>query len=285
MAGKNRQKHTSDLLKQAELDELHGIISELQNTGQDVLLAALNTEITDAKKKAAVAQVQQAAVVADGKVKTWLVPAVSGAYVSGVNALHRELGKFSFKTRLGKITVETLRGVPEMQPHLAAVNSLLSDAYLDFGSGMTGYVRGAEHALNDALKRQVQQKLGVGRLTGTDIRTIKKEIAANLKDKGFNVLLDRGGKQWSLNTYSEMLARTHVIKANTEATVNRGQELGIDIYEVSTHGADDHLCSPHEGAKYSKSGKSKNYPALGSANTPPFHPNCKHTLLPRPDLE
>ena len=284
MAGKNRQKHTSDLLKQAELDELHGIINELEAAGEETLLAALNTEITDAKKKAAVAQVQQAAIVADGKVKTWLVPAVSGAYASGMTALHRELGKFSFKTDLGKVTVETIRGVPEMKPHLDAVNSLLSDSYLDFGSGMTGYVRGAEHALNDALKRQVQSKLGVGRLTGTDIRTIKKEIADSIKDKGFNVLLDRGGRQWTLNAYSEMLARTHVIRANTEATINRGTELGIDIYEVSTHGATDNLCAPQEGKKYSKSGKSKNYPPLGSANVPPFHPNCKHTLLPRPDL-
>ena len=282
--GKNRQQHTTELLKQADLDELLVIMNELEKAGETEMLAALSTELTEAKKKAAVANVQQAAVVTDGKVKEWLIPAVSEAYVAGATALHKELRKFGIKTALGKVTVEVLKTVPDMKPHLAAVNSLLSDAYLDFGSGITGFAKGAEHALNDALKRQVQSKLALGRLTGTDIRSIKKDIAAQLSDRGFSVLLDRGGNKWQLNRYSEMLARTHVIKANTEATINRGAELDIDIFEVSTHGAFDELCAPHEGKKYSRSGKSKNFPKLTESRTPPFHPNCKHTLLPRPDL-
>ncbi len=282
---KNRQRHTANLLKQAEIDNLLAIIAELEATGQTTLLAALNAELTDAKKKAALSQIQKAVVVADAKVKTWLVPSISGAYVAGVNAFHDELAKFNFKTALGKITVETLTSVPEMATHLEAVNALLSDAYLDFGSGMTGYVKGAEHAINDALKKQIQSKLSLGRLTGTSVRVIRKEIADQLSQKGFNVLLDRGGRQWSLKAYSEMLARTHVIRANTEATINRAIEAGVDIVEISSHGATDDICAPLEGRIFSVSGKSKKYPRLGVKQRPPLHPNCKHTLLPRPDLK
>jgi len=281
---KNRQKHTENIITKSQIDELLTIVAELETTGQSVLLATLNTELTEVKKRAALNQITQSVIITDGKVKQWLIPAISGSYIAGVNALDNEVKKFGIKTAIGNITVETLKGVVEMQPHLAAVNALMSDAYLDFGSGMTGYIKGAEHALNDALKRQVQSKLAVGRLKGEGIREIKKSISQELSDRGFTVLIDRGGNQWSLGQYSEMLARTHVIKANTEATINRGVELEIDVYEVSSHGATDILCSSQEGKLYSFSGNNKKYPAL-SGNRPPFHPNCKHTLLPRPDLQ
>ena len=284
MAKINRQEHTAQILKQADIEQLFAIMSELENTGRSATLEALGVELTDGSKTAAVNQIKQAAVVTDGKVKAWLVPAISSSYVTGVNVIDGVLKTFGINTKLGKITVEVMKGTPQMKPHLDAVNSLLSDAYLDFGSGITGFVRGAEHTLNDALKRQVQSKISLGRLSGEDIRTIKNEIKQTLSQRGFDVLLDKGGRQWSLNQYSEMLARTHIIRANTEATINRGREFEVDIFEVSTHGADDDLCFPQEGKLYSASGKSKNYPKLTAANTPPFHPNCKHTLLPRPDL-
>ena len=245
-------------------------------------MAVLSTELTDTKKKQVVARINQSALIADAKIKDWLVPAISGTYATGMTALHEEIAEFGIQTGLGKITVQRLTGVTEMQPHLLAVNSLLSDAYLDFGAGITGFVREAEHILNDALKRQIQSKIGTGRLLGDDILTIRKGITKDIADRGFGVLIDKGGRQWTLERYGEMLARTHIIKANTEATLNRGRELGIDIFEVSSHGAGDSICAPLEGKKFSVSGKSPNFPPL--VFTPPFHPNCRHTLLPRPDL-
>lgn len=279
----NRQKHIQEVLKQADIERLLSLMNELEGQGRSEVISSLSGELTEAKKKAAVSRVQQAVVLTDGKVKEWLVPAISTAYVAGMNATQDFISKFGFYTGLGKVTVETLKSVSDMRPHLEAVNSLLSDAYLDFGSGMTGFVKGVEHTLNDTLKRQIQSKLAIGRLTGEGIREIKKEIVEQLSARGFQVLLDRGGHQWTLQGYSEMLARTHIIRTNTEATVNRGTQLGIDVYEVSTHGAVDRLCAPQEGKLYSVSGQ--NYPRLTRENTPPFHPNCKHTLLARPDLD
>lgn len=282
MAHKNQKQHTDKILKGANIDELLLIMNELETEAQTQILEALGSELTDKKKKVVVSRIQQAAIVADGKVKSWIVPAISSSYVAGMQLVDDQLKKFGFKTVLGNITIEVIKTVPEMQPHLAAVNSLLSDAYLDFGSGITGFVRGTEHTLNDALRRQIQSKIALGRLTGTDIRTIKKTITAELGERGFTTLLDRGGKRWQLNRYSEMLARTHIIKANTEATVNRAGDHDIDIVEVSTHGTEDALCLRFEGNIYSLSGRSKKYPVL--PQRPPFHPNCKHTLLMRPDL-
>lgn len=282
MAKHNHIKETEKLLKDANIDALVATMQTLDSEAQEHLLDALGSELTDKKKKVILSKIQQAAIVADGKVKAWVVPAISGTYVGGMQAVDDQLKKLGFKTALGNITVELIKSVPEMQPHLAAVNALLSDAYLDFGSGMTGMVRQSEHILNDALKRQVQSKIALGRLDGSDIRKIKNAIKETLGDKGVSVLVDRGGRQWSAKAYSEMLARTHLIKANTEATINRAGDWDIDIVEVSSHGTLDDLCLSFEGNIYSLSGKSKNYPLL--TQRPPFHPNCKHTLLMRPDL-
>jgi len=158
----------------------------------------------------------------------------------------------------------------------------MSDAYLDFGNAMSGYVRGSEHLLNETIKRQIQRKLAVGRLDGSGAVEIAETIIKNLGDQGFTVLLDKRGAQWSLERYSEMLARTHIIRANNEGTINRCLDYEIDIVEISDHNTACPICSPYEGKKYSISGKSKEYPKLDMQW--PIHPNCRHALLPRPDL-
>ena len=269
-------------IKRANIDELVKIVNKLDSAGRAIVLESISTELTDTKKKKFIAKIKLSAVAADKEIKTWLVGSMSEMYVGGINTTDEKIKKYGVKVGKTKMTIEILKTTKEMSPHLAAVNSLLSDAYLDFGNSMTGYVRGAEHIVNDTMKRQVQKKLAIGRLDGASIKEITKIIKEDLGDRGFSVLLDRGGRKWSLKNYSEMLARTHLIKANNEATINRALEFDIDIVEISSHNTECPICIPYEGKKFSISGNSKKYPQLESQ--PPYHPNCKHTLMPRPDL-
>ena len=269
-------------IKRADIDELVKIVDKLDSAGRAVVLESIGTELNDIKKKKFIEKIKLSAIAADKEIKEWLVGSVSEMYVGGINTADNKIKKYGIKTGVGKMTAEILKGTKEMSSHLAAVNSLLSDAYLDFGNSMTGYVRGAEHIINDTMKRQVQKKLAAGRLEGAGIKEITKIIKEDLSDRGFTVLLDRGGKQWSLKSYSEMLARTHLIKANNEATINRALEFDIDIVEVSSHSDACPICLPYENKKFSISGNSKEYGKLEAV--PPFHPNCRHSLLPRPDL-
>lgn len=277
-----RREQIAKLLDQQVLKILT-VVKTLENVGQEAIATAIGEELTETKKKQLLAHIQRSAVIADQELKQVLISTISGIYVSALNYTDTLLKRYAVKTSGGLLTVELLKTAPELKTHLAAVNSLLSDAYLDFGSGMTGWIKGNEHILNDTIRKQIQSKIGTGRLTGEAIREIKKEVATVLKTQGLEALIDRGGKQWTLDRYSEMLTRTHMIKANTEATINRAKEFDIDIVEVSTHGTKDELCLKYEGNIYSLSGKSSNYPKL--PENPPFHPNCKHTLMPRPDLE
>jgi hypothetical protein len=281
----NRRRQLKDRQDKA-VDELLEITRELERQGEEVIIKGVSEELTEAQKKAMVAQIKAAAQEADSKIKEWVVPTIATAYLSGLEYTNEALASFDiiFKNN-EKLTIEVLRGVEEFKPHLDAVNSLISDAYLDFGSGITGFVRATERVLNDVTRQQVREKIASGRLAGQSIREIRNEVRNVLRAQGLEAVIDRGGRQWSLDRYSEMLTRTHVIKANNEATLLRAAEAEIDIVQVSKHAGACPICTPFESKIYSRSGRSKNYPPLTAANKPPYHPNCRHNLLLRPDLD
>ena len=279
---KDQRKELAKMLKKANLPNLIKIVDDLSDDLREIVLDTISQEVTDVRKTQALSLTTARVREADVDVRVWLTDGAAVAYIDGMLATDRMLGEFGIKTKAGKITVETLKGVDELKPHLQAVNGLISESYNDFANGMNGIIRGTERMFNEATRRQVRAKIAEGRLTGASIREITKEVKNIIGTQGFSVLLDRGGRQWSLKTYSEMLARTHLIKANNEAIINRAVEFEIDIVEVSTHGATDKICEPLEGKLFSLSGKSKNYPKLELDI--PFHPNCKHRWLLRPDL-
>jgi hypothetical protein len=272
----------------AEVNKLMKTISALDNAGRVVLLRAISEQMTDAKKQQFLMLLKSEATKADAEVRNWLVQGISKTYVGGMNLTQQQIASIKMPMKAGlpslaPLTVTALNTNPFMKPHLQAVNALLSDAYLDFGNSMSGYVRGAEKILNETLKKQLRSEIAMGRLEGQAVKEIKKTVKDELASRGFTVLIDRGGNSWSLPRYSEMLTRTHLLKANNEGVINRASDFEVDIVEVSDIGSDCDICSEQEGEIYSISGKSNEYPAIGG-NEPPYHPNCRHTLLLRPDL-
>jgi len=84
-----------------------------------------------------------------------------------------------------------------------------------------------------------------------------------------------------------MVARTEVMNSANQGVINRSLQYGIDIVQVSEHAgvdSNDIPCIENQGKIFSITGTSENYPPLTGDNTPPYHPNCLHVLLPRPDL-
>lgn len=270
------------MLRKANLDQLVSYMQSLSTAGREIILEGLSRQLTDARKKELIAQLKTSAIATDAKVKSWIKSNVTDMYITGAQTAQSNLYKAT-KHKIPNINITYKVLVSgEGSPHVKAVNLLLSDAYLDFGTTMTGYVRGAEKILNNALRGQLREQIALGRLDGQGVRDVQKTISQELKDKGFTVLVDKGGNSWELERYSEMLARTHLIRANNEGSINRMQDYDIDIVQIDSHGAKDRICAEQEGKIYSLSGKSENYPRI--EKYPPFHPNCAHTVLPRPDL-
>jgi hypothetical protein len=67
-------------------------------------------------------------------------------------------------------------------------------------------------------------------------------------------------------------------KVQTKATFDSCRELENDLVEVSIHPTDCEICMKYEGRIFSISGKHPIYPKL--VNMPPFHPDCRHSILP-----
>lgn len=276
-------KVVAQLLKKANGAKIVAEFKKLDAAGRDIMLRAMSTELTDARKQMLLAELRTHVSGADVVVKTLVRDAIMGTYVRALNTTVK-LANIPVPAAGGSITVHMLTVDPSLTNHLKVAESLVSDAYLDFGKTMTGFMQSGEKILSTTLRKQIRAKIATGALENKSIQQIKKQVKAELVNRGFIGLTDKAGNEWTVDRYSEMLTRTHILDANNQATVNRLNDFNIDIVEVSDHGAVDcPICGPYEGEIYSLSGDSADYPQI--PEEPPFHPNCGHRLLGRPDLQ
>lgn len=113
-----------------------------------------------------------------------------------------------------------------------------------------------------------------------------------MSEQGLVAFTDKSGRNWSLQSYSDMLVRTSGRMATNYGVLFTYEH--IDLYKISKHGTTCKICAPLEGRVYSRSGTHPYYPPLASAfgkidklgpnvleNTYlNIHPNCKHVLIP-----
>lgn len=109
-------------------------------------------------------------------------------------------------------------------------------------------------------------------------KMIKGRLLDNLEGGQFIVA---GGRHFTLAYYAEMVARTRLREAQTEATKNMSQEYDSDLVQMSRHANPcAEICKPLEGNIYSLSGTDPDYPVLTAEEEPPLHPNCGHSISP-----
>jgi hypothetical protein len=283
----NKRAVMQKIIDESNIDALLAIVTKMDDETRAEVLKAIASQLDITKKNFHVAKIRRIVAASDTEIKDWIVTAVADSYASGSNVMYADLRKMSADPISGEIatavwTADKIRNMRLLSVQKDAVNALISDTYLDFANGMNGLVRGAEHIINDAMKRQTRAQMIAGQITGQSMRDIAKEVRTIFESQGFSVLIDRGGNSWTLKRYSEMLARTHIMKSANEGVIARLLAYGVDIVQISTHPGACPICQPHEGKIFSLSGKSEKYEKL--SEQPPYHPHCRHTLLPRPDL-
>lgn len=114
---------------------------------------------------------------------------------------------------------------------------------------------------------------------------LREPYVKRLIENGGTGFVDRAGKKWSLQTYSEMVVRTTTRKAVVEGQIAKMASLGVNLARVSTHASACPLCVPKQGRLVSLDGSTSDYNGeavadLSSVGAPPYHPNCRHTLQP-----
>jgi hypothetical protein len=111
--------------------------------------------------------------------------------------------------------------------------------------------------------------------------TLSKQIQDYLLGKlGGQDFIKINGRNYNLKDYSELVARTRMREAQSEATKELAQQFDNDLVQFSKHDSPCEECGPLEGMIFSISGKDEEYPELTDEVTPPIHPRCEHNLNP-----
>lgn len=91
------------------------------------------------------------------------------------------------------------------------------------------------------------------------------------------------GRNYDIRYYTDMVARTELAKAFTDATTEALKEYGDDLVEFSDSAMSCETCKQFGGRIFSLSGKHPKYPPLPAEAKIPVHPNCGCALLPVAD--
>lgn len=107
---------------------------------------------------------------------------------------------------------------------------------------------------------------------GLSIPEARDLVAARLEGNGIKAFVDRSGREWNLDSYSEMLMRTTTAHAYNTGTIIRSTELGVGAFEVFD-GTGDEACAEANGSYVSAEWAFENTIA---------HPNCVRAFGPVP---
>lgn len=225
-----------------------------------------NTTFARDRATAMLARVDERVALLDAETKTFVHREVPAVYFATANDIKKDIRKLNFKVPTEFSTI-----------HYQATEAMAKDAMLKFGHTMTGIKRSAEDIVKFASQKATREIIAAGQLQGRAALDIAKEVQAKIADDGITALVDKGGKQWQLDTYANMLTRQMLSNSGREGVMNTAQEFGFDLAIITTHGSDHPECAAWEGKTISLSGKTEGYPSLDDATEGGlFHVGCRH---------
>lgn len=167
-----------------------------------------------------------------------------------------------------------------------AVKAMIDDTSSSFADALSTIGRSVKAIQSDMFQQEVKARLAEGMITGDTRKAIQADIKQKIEDQGITALKDKSGRDWSLDRYSEMLARTKLAEARNTGMTNKMLENNNDLVQVSSNGSSDPICARWEGVILSISGNTSGYDTVDDATADGlFHPNCQHTMNAiEPDL-
>lgn len=171
--------------------------------------------------------------------------------------------------------------------HQAAINNLVRQTKIDLLNANRAMLTGAERIIRQSQLSLIQDQfltriIDEGALAGLGIETISGQVEkALVSNLGQGKMLSLGGRNWQPGVYARMLSRTRLIETASHATINTSLQYGVELVQVSFHQHIDRpgdRCPEFAGNIYSITGTSREFPQL--TLVPPFHPNCRHVLVP-----
>lgn len=207
--------------------------------------------------------------------------------------------KVSFEI-LGKSPVKsgTKRLNSAMDATFSAIVGDLAKARRSIKRSVDLYLMLARKSANFPMKIQEFDEDDIDELSGLFEGLAEEAVEANWSRKRLSDMIERklsglvdedglitiNGRNFAIDTYAELVARTQLREAQTEATKAMCDEYDCDLVVFSSHNQPCDECAELEGQVFSISGDNPDWPELTDETTPPIHPNCEHSISPTSDI-
>ena len=116
---------------------------------------------------------------------------------------------------------------------------------------------------------------------GLSLRQKKKIFLKNTVYNDAVFFIDKLGREWKPDRYAEMVVRTRSREVEDIVMAEEMKEVGLDVVQISDANTTTPMCLQFEGKYFSRFGDTPELPRLEIY--PPFHPNCRHRMLPQRD--
>lgn len=171
--------------------------------------------------------------------------------------------------------------------HISSAQAFIREAELNLRSTHLAILRQTDDIFRRAVAEGARAAIG-----GAETRRkATQRILNQFADKGITGFRDAAGRNWSLDTYAEMAARTAMGRAGVQAFVDTMAANGNDLVLVSDSPEECPLCRPYEGKVLSISGATRGVARMAGGrqvmvagsvaqarDAGLFHPNCTHRL-------
>lgn len=197
--------------------------------------------------------------------EAWSNVYIRSAYQKGIARARTELKKKGYRVSGVESTPGGVAGIMNAGFHADRVGLIYTRTFEDLQTVVDVTNARIRRQLSDGLTRELAQGIAEGRSP--------KDIARNIL-KNVNGAVDHIGK-----ARANMIARTEVIRAHTEATLTEYEQsagdIGVEVLaEVSTTG-DDLVCPICESLAAGGP-----YTITQARNLIPAHPNCRCAFIP-----
>ncbi len=255
------------------LQTLEGLYQRAAAEALDILTRAGATLAQRGRARVLLVQYHELLAELDAEAAAWIETNLPRSYQAGITYADREMTALR---RVGLNFTSTPRAT------FALVNR---EAVAALVAQMQGTVAAAHAQIGrrvaDLFRQVAIESTTQGVAGGWTRLQTSKEMQRRLVEEGKLTFRDKLGREWPLERYTEMVARTTMREANVQGTIDRLVDQGIALVQVTTHHAAD-FCRYYEGKVFSiGETQHPDYPPLSSiGGGPPFHHNCRHALKP-----
>ncbi len=141
-------------------------------------------------------------------------------------------------------------------------------------ANLTQIINLSEQKTRDIIAEGIEEKGTAQR----SYKLLKDELLKLAQDGKYITIIDKNGKErhYKPQTYAELVTRTKMQEANTQAVLNTAGAIDSDLIQVSAHNTKTRYDAQFEGKIFSLSGRDRDFPK--APDLPPFHVNCIHSI-------